>query len=50
MQFALTEMTYILTRLFQVFTTLKTSQLDLDYKMMILMVPTTEVYVNFILE
>ena len=48
MPFANAEMSYILSRLFQTFTTLSTSQSELRYKMMILMVPSTEVHVSFI--
>lgn len=50
MPFANAEMTYILARLFQVFTSLSTAQSELQYKMMILMVPSTEVFVNFVRE
>ncbi|KAI1613509.1 cytochrome P450 [Exophiala viscosa] len=47
MQFAMTEMQYILSRLLQSFPSLSTTQPELEYKMMILMVPKTEVYVTF---
>ena len=48
MQFAQNEMHYFLTRIFQTFSTLSTPQSALTYKMMILMVPETEVLINFI--
>lgn len=47
MPFANAEMTYILSRMFQAFTSLSTPQAELQYKMMILMVPSTEVHVSF---
>ena len=43
----MTEMHYILSRLMQSFPALRTDQPELEYKMMILMVPKTEVYVTF---
>lgn len=48
MQFAQNEMHYFLTRIFQNFITLNTPQPVLTYKMMILMVPETEVLIDFI--
>jgi hypothetical protein len=47
MPFANAEMTYILSRMFQAFISLSTPQAELQYKMMILMVPSTEVHVSF---
>lgn len=48
MQFAQNEMHYVLTRIFQSFIALDTPQPVVTYKMMILMVPETEVLINFV--
>jgi cytochrome P450 len=48
MQFAQNEMHYFLTRICQNFSGLKTPQAVLTYKMLILMMPETEVPINFI--